>query len=117
MEKDIAKLKDLLLKREKELEKLDNEIKQFKGKIKQRKGKIQRAAICAMVDETKSVFINSNILTINLILIFRHWKIKKNRMKSNKKLYEKIINRIRAFEVCFSFVVQFFSQQERKKYF
>jgi len=36
-------------------------------------------------------------------------------MKSNKKLYEKIINRIRAFEVCFSFIVQLFSQQERQK--
>ena len=40
-------------------------------------------------------------------------------MKSNKKLDEKteIINRIRAFEVCFSFIVQFFSQQERQKIF
>ena len=59
MEKVITKLKDPLSKREKELGKLDNEIKQLKGKIQRKEGAAR--SICAMVDETKSVFIQINI--------------------------------------------------------
>lgn len=91
-EKDITKFENSLSKNEKELEEWEDMIEKLAEEIQQY---VEAArSIRAKADETKSVFIHINNFyvhsIINILTIFRYWKIKKvNWMKSRRSLMKR----------------------------